>query len=85
MTTPLPPDGYLADREALGAFLKSLKTDYAVNGTTWDNSTLESFLEALEAWVSVVPGWYASHGHELPADGDWTFMARALSAARLYE
>ncbi|MFA3843644.1 hypothetical protein [Streptomyces aureus] len=49
MTTPLPPDGYLADREALGAFLKSLKADYAVNGTTWDNSTLESFLEALEA------------------------------------
>lgn len=47
--------------------------------------TLDSFLEALEAWVGDAPGWYANHGQELPADGDWTFMARALSAARFYE
>ncbi|MFG2637557.1 hypothetical protein ACGFX8_27565 [Streptomyces sp. NPDC048362] len=44
-----------------------------------------SFLEALEAWVGDAPGWYANQGQELPPEGDWTFMARALSAARSYE
>ncbi|GAA2334569.1 hypothetical protein OKJ48_38785 [Streptomyces kunmingensis] len=85
MTTPLTPDDALHDRDALVAFLQSLRADHAANGTAWENPTLESFLAALEAWVSDAPGWYANHGQELPAGGDWTFMARALSAARLYE
>lgn len=76
MTTPLAPDDSLPDRAAFVAFLQSLRADYAADGTAWENSTLESFLAALEAWVSDAPGWYANQGLELPASGDWTFMAR---------
>ncbi|WP_456156625.1 DUF7660 family protein [Streptomyces nigra] len=43
------------------------------------------FLEALEAWVSDAPGWYGNHGQDLPPQGDWTFFARALDAAQIYE
>ncbi|WP_443065123.1 DUF7660 family protein [Streptomyces sp. NBC_00576] len=77
-TTPCRPRGPERLSEASAAGLRS-------KGDQWENRTLDSFLEALEAWVGDAPGWYANHGQELPADGDWTFMARALSAARFYE
>jgi hypothetical protein len=82
---PLEPNERLADREALSGFLRRLRQDFEESGTQWENRTLDSFLEALEAWVADAPGWYTNHGQELPPNGDWTFMARALSAARFYE
>ncbi|MFI5978536.1 hypothetical protein [Streptomyces sp. NPDC051452] len=75
----------LTDLEALGGFLRCLRQDFEASGDQWENRTLDSFLEALEAWVSDAPGWYANHDEELPTDADWTFIARALSAARFYE
>ncbi|WP_435813000.1 DUF7660 family protein, partial [Streptomyces rochei] len=51
----------------------------------WENNTLAAFLEALAAWVHDSPGFYRNFGKELPADGDWTFIARALQAATVYE
>jgi hypothetical protein len=85
MTDPVTPHDHIPDREALSAFLGRLRVDFKENGAEWENRTLDGFLEALEAWVSDAPGWYANHGQELPAKGDWTFIARALSAARIYE
>ncbi|MFP3991341.1 hypothetical protein U9R90_28525 [Streptomyces sp. E11-3] len=82
---PLVANERFADREALCGFLRRLRQDFETSGAQWENRTLDSFLEALEAWVSDAPGWYANHGQELPADGGWMFMARALSAARFYE
>ncbi|MGW3497618.1 DUF7660 family protein [Streptomyces sp. NPDC001020] len=82
---PLEPNERLADREALSGFLRRLRQDFAESGTQWENRTLDSFLEALEAWVADAPRWYTNHGQELPPNGDWTFMAQALSAARFYE
>lgn len=49
------------------------------------NQTLGSFLEALATWVQDSPGWYQNVGKDLPGGGDWTFMARALQAATVYE
>ncbi|MDQ0775848.1 hypothetical protein QF026_004314 [Streptomyces aurantiacus] len=85
MTNLLTPNDHIADREALCAFLTRLRAEYDENGAEWENQTLDTFLEALDAWVSSAPGWYANHGQALPAEGDWTFFARALSAARHYE
>ncbi|MFF5442625.1 hypothetical protein [Streptomyces achromogenes] len=85
MTSPLAPDEHIDDREAFGAFLARLRADHAANGRQWENATLDDFLEALEAWVASSPGWYRNVGHELPPEGDWTFFARALTAARIYE
>jgi hypothetical protein len=85
MTRPLAAADHLGDREAFSAFLARLRTDHAENGAEWENVTLDAFLEALEAWVSNAPGWYDNHGQDLPPQGDWTFFARALVAARIYE
>ncbi|MCX5283323.1 hypothetical protein [Streptomyces sp. NBC_00198] len=85
MTSPLAPDDRITDREALCAFLARLRADYDESDTEGENRTLGAFLEALEAWISDAPGWYANHGQDLPPQGDWTFFARALTAARIYE
>ncbi|WP_405892283.1 hypothetical protein OG612_17365 [Streptomyces sp. NBC_01527] len=74
-----------ASREALAAFVERLRDDYAQHGEEWENPTLERFLEALGAWITDSPGWYANFGQEMPPEGDWTFFARALDAARIYE
>ncbi|WP_405919454.1 hypothetical protein [Streptomyces longwoodensis] len=82
MTGSLPPDDRIADRDAFVAFLSRLRADYAANGPQWENPTLDRFLEA---WVAASPAAYRNHGLDLPPDGDWTFFAHALTAARIYE
>jgi hypothetical protein len=85
MTAPLTVDDQVPDREAFAAFVARLRDEYAQSGAGWENRTLDGFLAALGAWISDAPGWYANHQQELPERGDWTFFARALSAARIYE
>ncbi|MFI6462277.1 hypothetical protein [Streptomyces sp. NPDC050528] len=85
MTSPLAPDDHIGDREAFSGFLARLRADHAASGQQWENATLDDFLEALEAWVADSPGWYRSVGQDLPFEGDWTFFARALTVARVYE
>lgn len=46
---------------------------------------MEDYLGALAAWITDSPGSYRYLGEEMPPDGDWTFFARALSAAVVYE
>lgn len=59
---PLERDEDLSDRVALSGFLRRLRQDYEASGDQWENRTLDSFLEALEAWVGDAPRWYANHG-----------------------
>jgi hypothetical protein len=81
----LAPDDEIHSREDLVAFIRDLHQDYLHRGQDWENSTLDRFLEALASWTEDSGGWYRNFGKELPANGDWTFIARALSAATVYE
>jgi hypothetical protein len=76
---------HIDSREALAAFVGSLRRSYAEDGSSWENADLQSFLEALAAWIDDADGWYRNTGRELPAGGDWTFFAQALRAATMYE
>ncbi|MEV7815560.1 hypothetical protein AB0P05_33330 [Streptomyces flaveolus] len=82
---PLSPDDEIHTRDELVAFVRDLRQDYLQRGHDWENHTLERFLEALAAWIASSDGWYRNFGKELPANGDWTFIARALHAATVYE
>ncbi|MGW6740838.1 DUF7660 family protein [Streptomyces sp. NPDC055025] len=81
----LAPDDEIHSREELAAFVRALHQDFLRQGDTWENNTLATFLEALATWVQASPGFYRNVGKELPAGGDWTFIARALQAATVYE
>ncbi|MGC0375949.1 DUF7660 family protein [Streptomyces sp. SAI-229] len=82
MTTS--PD-HVGSRESLVAFVRALHRSHAEEGHSWENADLASFLEALAAWIDDADGWYSNAGRNLPADGDWSFFARALRAATTYE
>ncbi|MFJ6568695.1 hypothetical protein ACIQNU_14820 [Streptomyces sp. NPDC091292] len=75
----------IPDRETFAAYVDALRADHRRHGHAWENATLDDFLEALAAWVRDAGGSYANAGQALPADGDWTFFARALMAAAYYE
>ena len=51
--------------------------DTVLKGTTWENSYLPDFLEALQAWVDDTP--------TLPEDFPYKKLAEVLSAAVVYE
>ncbi|WP_406401113.1 hypothetical protein OH805_18910 [Streptomyces sp. NBC_00879] len=79
-----PSDG-VDSREALAAHIRNLRADLIEHGDDWENPTLESYLEALAAWINDSPGWYKNFDQKMPPNGDWTLFARALSAAVVYE
>ncbi|MFF9001622.1 hypothetical protein ACF1GW_06820 [Streptomyces achromogenes] len=78
------PD-HVGSREDLAAFVRSLRRSHAEEGSSWENADLPSFLEALAAWIDDADGWYGNTGRDLPPGGGWTFFARALQAATMYE
>ncbi|MGW0557114.1 DUF7660 family protein [Streptomyces sp. NPDC002926] len=61
-------------REALAAHIRNLRADLIEHGDDWENSTLESYLEALAAWINDSPGWYKNSDQEMPPNGNWTFF-----------
>ncbi|MFC7220522.1 hypothetical protein ACFQLX_20510 [Streptomyces polyrhachis] len=79
------PAHQVDSREALAAHVLALRDDLLARGAEWENATIESYLEALAAWIKDSPGWYRNVGLEMPTCGDWTFVARAMSAAVGYE
>jgi hypothetical protein len=81
----LSPEEEITSREDLAAFVRDLRQDFLQRGHEWENPTLDRFLAALVAWIESSGGWYRNFDQELPEDGDWTFFARALAAARVYE
>ncbi|MFE7708562.1 hypothetical protein ACFU6I_22825 [Streptomyces sp. NPDC057486] len=76
---------HVDSRADLAAFVRALHRSHAEEGSSWENEDLASFLEALAAWIEDADGWYRNAGRELPASGDWSFFARALRAATIYE
>ncbi|MFL9680484.1 MULTISPECIES: hypothetical protein [Streptomyces] len=82
---PLAPDDDIRSREDLIAFVHALHQDFLRRGDEWENQTLDSYLSGLAAWMTDSEGWYRNSGKEFPAAGDWTFLARALQAATVYE
>ncbi|MDH6123626.1 DNA-binding transcriptional LysR family regulator [Kitasatospora sp. GP82] len=81
---PMPEDE-VRSREDFAAFIREFHAEYLERGDDWENATLDRFLDALAGWVEDSPGWYRNFGRDLPAEGDWSFFARALGAATVYE
>ena len=65
----------IATKSDFASFLKELHRDLR-EGDEWENATLESFLEALAAYVDDAG---------LADDCDWKEFAKTLLAARVYE
>ncbi|NUO84174.1 hypothetical protein HUU05_29225 [candidate division KSB1 bacterium] len=67
------------------SFVHLLIQDLRENHTEWENRDLESFLEAITAWVEDMEGYYQNKGLPLPRQPDWNLFGQILLAAKIYE
>jgi hypothetical protein len=66
-------------------FLAELQADLQQNPQSWENVTLDQYLEAMAAWVEGCEDYYRNTGQPAPANVGWRFFAEVLTAARIYE
>jgi len=72
-------------REDLVDFIRKLRNDFSMRRDEWENNTLESYLEAVQAVLNDWPGRCKNQGKRLPRDPTWHLLAEVLLAATLYE
>lgn len=72
-------------REDLVVFLRSTLQDLKVNPSSWNNSDLTSFLEAMIAWIEDMDGYYLNKNLTPPTQPTWNTLAEIIAAARIYE
>jgi hypothetical protein len=72
-------------REDLAAFVQLPGREYDRDPAAWENSDLESFLEALSAWVADMPGYFENRGLNPAEVPVWRLFGMMLLAARSYE
>lgn len=75
----------IRSREDFVAFVKALSNDLQDNPESWENSSLQRFLEALSTWVEDMDGFYLNQGKPVPQQPDWKVVGDILLAAKMYE
>ena len=79
------PIDAIQSREEFIAFMRDLSKDFRNNNVTWENDTLERYLDALAAWAEDMDGYYKNRGEATPVDINWKFISQLLLAAKYYE
>jgi hypothetical protein len=72
-------------RHDLVEFIQALRDHLLLRGDTWENPTLESFLEALAAWSADMDGFFQNRGEQVPLQPSWRLIGQMLLAATVYE
>ncbi len=72
-------------REDLIKFINQLRMDLQTNKDEWENITLEDFLEAMEAWINDMDGYYLNSDQPVPKQPSWKTIADILYASSMYE
>lgn len=72
-------------REDLIKFINHLRRDLQTNKAEWENITLEDYLEAMEAWVNDMEGFYLNTDQPVPKQPSWKTFADILYASSMYE
>lgn len=75
----------ISEREDFCSFVEALRHDLLNNRDQWENIALSDFLEAMQAWVEDMDGYYTSKGTEIPVQPSWRIFSEILMAARIYE
>lgn len=75
----------ISNREDLSKFVKALYVDLKNKPETWENATLEHYLEAMAAYIDDIDGKYSNMDKELPMQAVWKLFAEILISAKYYE
>ena len=67
-------------------FLKLLKDDYIENKDSWENPTMEWYLDSMAVWTEEgLERYYVNIGEKLPDNIPWRVFAEILLASKIYE
>jgi hypothetical protein len=72
-------------REDLVAFIELLREEFAKAGHQWENPTLETYLEAMQAVLIDWKGRFINRSETVPKVPSWRLIAEVLLAASAYE
>lgn len=72
-------------REDFIAFVHELALDFQRNPETWENYTVNRYLQAAAGWTSDMDGCYQNSGEQMPSVPTWKMFADILIAAKMYE
>ena len=72
-------------RHDLGLFLHHLVRDLHTCPERWENTSLETYLMAMAAWVQDLEGYYGNRGEMAPQQPTWKHIGEILLAASIYE
>ncbi|SUO97387.1 DUF7660 family protein [Suttonella ornithocola] len=76
----------LENKQDFEKFLYLMLSDYNQNSESWENNTLESFLNAMVSWLKDAEGYYENiEEPEVLTHPSWRLFADMLIAARIYE
>ena len=72
-------------KEHFVEFLGLLIDDLNQNSAEWENKTLENYLEAMQAWVEDMEGYYINNKIPIPQSINWKVFTDIMMAAKIYE
>jgi hypothetical protein len=72
-------------RQDLLRFMALLRQDLRENRSAWENDTLETFLEALQAVLTDWDGRFLNRGESVPEGPTWRLLGEILAVAAVYE
>lgn len=75
----------IGSRQDFLRFMQLLRADLRDNRHSWENDTLETYLEALQAVVTDWEGRFLNRGESIPEELSWRLLGEILAAATLYE
>lgn len=75
----------IQNNKDLAKFVENLRQDLLANPDKWENANLDTFLNALAAWVSDSEGYFQNSKKQIPEATTWQTVALILLAARSYE
>jgi hypothetical protein len=55
----------IGSRSDLIAFIRALRADLDKNPDTWQNASLEDYLEAMQGWIADIKGWERNSGMDI--------------------
>lgn len=78
--------GKVQSRKDFAIFCQHILRDFQENGQNWENKTLGSFLEAMSAYATDIPGYYKNMGIAADAnEPSWQIFAEIMCGAVVYE
>ena len=76
----------VTDRRTFINFIDLLRQDFKTNPETWENKTLDEFLEALSSYAEDIQGYYNNFNMNINADEpNWQTFADIFKGASIYE